>query len=123
MLLKFIKKKILITNEITDILIELYDKQDNKISYLGGMEYFICNIAFKIYLSSILNIPSCDFLIIDEGVSALDKQHIDNFEVMINFLTKYYSKIILITHINDFKNFTSNNIYIHNKNESSYINF
>lgn len=123
MLLKFINKKILITNEITDILIELYDEKNNQISYLGGMEYFICNIAFKIYLSSILNIPTCDILVIDEGVSALDKYHIEHFEVMINFLTTYYSKIILITHINDFKNFTSNNIYIKKENQSSYINF
>jgi DNA repair exonuclease SbcCD ATPase subunit len=92
------------------------------------MEFFICTLCFKILLCSILNIPFSGILFIDEGVSALDKEHIDNFHIVIDFLKEYYSKVLLITHIKDFKNFTCTNINIksvkHSKdNYVSLINF
>jgi ABC-type iron transport system FetAB ATPase subunit len=60
-------------------------------------------VCFKSFLCSILNIPFSGILFIDEGVSALDKEHIDNFNIVIDFLKEYYSKVLLITHIKDFK--------------------
>jgi len=85
-------------------------------------------VCFKIFLCSILNIPLSGILFIDEGVSALDKEHIDNFNIVIDFLKEYYSKVLLITHIKDFKNFTNTNINIKsikysNDKYVSHINF
>jgi DNA repair exonuclease SbcCD ATPase subunit len=92
------------------------------------MEFFICTLCFKIFLCSTLNIPFSGILFIDEGVSALDKEHINNFNFVIDFLKEHYSKVLLITHIKDFKNFTSTNINIKsnmlpNKAHVSQINF
>lgn len=128
MLYKIIKKKIVISEDITNIFIDIINDNGLVSSYFGGMEFFICTLCFKILLCSILNIPSSGILFIDEGVSALDKEHIDNFNIVIDFLKEYYSKVLLITHIKDFKNFTSTNINIKSVKHScnkyvSHINF
>jgi DNA repair exonuclease SbcCD ATPase subunit len=128
MLYKIIKKKILITEDITNIYIDIVNDNGLVSSYFGGMEFFICTLCFKILLCSILNIPFSGILFIDEGVSALDKEHIDNFNIVIDFLKEYYSKVLLITHIKDFKNFTNTNINIKSIKHSnhkyvSHINF
>ena len=128
MLYKIIKKKIIITEDITNIYIDIVNENGLISSYFGGMEFFICTLCFKILLCSILNIPFSGILFIDEGVSSLDKEHIDNFNIVIDFLKEYYSKVLLITHIKDFKNFTSTNINIKSIKQSnntfvSHINF
>ena len=128
MLYKIIKKRIIITDDTTNIYIDIVNEEGRHSSYFGGMEFFICTLCFKILLCSILNIPFSGILFIDEGVSALDKEHIDNFHIVIDFLKEYYSKVLLITHIKDFKNFTCTNINIksvkHSKdNYVSQLNF
>jgi len=128
MLYKIIKKKIAISEDITNIYIDILNNDGLVSSYFGGMEFFICTLCFKIFLCSILNIPFSGILFIDEGVSALDKEHIDNFNIVIDFLKEYYSKVLLITHIKDFKNFTNTNINIKSIKHSdhkyvSHINF
>jgi DNA repair exonuclease SbcCD ATPase subunit len=128
MLYKIIKKKILISEDTTNIYIDIISDDGHTASYFGGMEFFICTLCFKIFLCSTLNIPFSGILFIDEGVSALDKEHINNFNFVIDFLKEHYSKVLLITHIKDFKNFTSTNINIKsnmlpNKAHVSQINF
>ncbi len=128
MLYKIIKKKIIISEDITNIYIDIIDDKGLGSSYFGGMEFFICTLCFKIFLCSVLNIPFSGLLFIDEGVSALDKEHIDNFNIVTDFLKEYYPKVILITHIKEFNNFTSSTIKIktskiNNNKYTSYISF
>ena len=119
MLYKIIKKKIIITEDTTNIYIDIVDKDGLVSSYFGGMEFFICTLCFKIFLCSVLNIPFSGILFIDEGVSALDKEHIDNFNIVTDFLKEYYPKVLLITHIKEFNNFTSTNIKIKSINNNN----
>jgi hypothetical protein len=123
MLYKIIRKRIEISEDITNIYIDIINDNGLTSSYFGGMEFFICTLCFKIFLCSTLNIPFSGILFIDEGVSALDKEHIDNFHFMVDFLKEYYSKVLLITHIKDFKNFTSTNINIksNKQNNNNYL--
>ena len=128
MLYKIIKKKIIISDDNTNIFIDIINENNLVSSYFGGMEFFICTLCFKIFLCSTLNIPFSGILFIDEGVSALDKKHINNFNVVSDFLKEHYSKVILITHIKDFNNFTSTNININsitlpNNKQVSHIKF
>ena len=78
----------------------------------GGMESFIIMLAFKIAFTSVFNIPSCGLLIIDEGVSVLDKEHVSKFNIICDFIKKFYNHIILITHIEAFNDFTIDTIKI-----------
>lgn len=124
-ILPFVNKKINITKDIDDIKILINDGI-NKYYSCGGMESFIISMAFKIAFTNTFNIPNTGILIIDEGVSVLDKNHANNFSVIANFIKKYYNHIILITHIDTFYDFTIDIINItqnkYNQSRVRYIN-
>jgi DNA repair exonuclease SbcCD ATPase subunit len=88
------------------------------------MEMFIINIAFKISLANVSIIPKNKMIIIDEGVSVLDKQHIERFDKIAMFLNSNYDHVILISHIDSLKDFISHYININkNADNLSHINF
>ena len=118
----FITKRIEITKEIEDLKV-LINENNNKINFGGGMEQFLIMLAFKVGFISVFNIPHCGLLVIDEGVSVLDKEHVGKFNVISDFIKKYYNHIILITHIDSFYDFTVGNISIIKKNNKSLVNF
>lgn len=120
MLKTFINKRIEITKEIDDIKILIHDNI-NKINFGGGMESFIIMLAFKIAFITIFNIPHCGLLIIDEGVSVLDKEYASKFNIICDFIKKYYNHIILITHIDTFYDYTVDNIKISKKMNQSCV--
>jgi DNA repair exonuclease SbcCD ATPase subunit len=122
-ILPFLGKKIFITREIEDIKVFVTDVNGVKFNSCGGMENFVISLAFKIAFTSVFNIQSCGLLIIDEGVSVLDKEHIMKFNMISNFLKKYYDYIILITHIDAFHDYTLTKIKIVKKNKDSYLYF
>ena len=84
---------------------------------------FIINIGFKIALSSLSLLPKNKLLIIDEGVSVLDKQHIEQFDNIIMFLNQYYENVILISHIDSLKDFINEYIHITKQNNNSIVNY
>ena len=119
----FINKQIKITKEIEDIKIFIQDGH-SKYNSTGGMETFIISIAFKIAFTHTFNLPQTGILFIDEGVSVLDKKHINNFNIISDFIKKYYNHIILITHIDSFFDYTFDIININkNKQKQSSVIF
>ena len=85
---------------------------------------FIINIGFKISLSALSLLPKNKLLIIDEGVSVLDKQHIEQFDKIITFLNQHYDNVILISHIDSLKDFINQYINITKDiSNLSHINF
>jgi DNA repair exonuclease SbcCD ATPase subunit len=116
----FIKKTIKISLDSNNIIVNILDTNNNIINILGGMEMFIINIGFKIALSALSLLPKNKLLIIDEGVSVLDKQHIEQFDNIILFLNQHYENVILISHIDSLKDFISHYINI-TKNTNSFI--
>jgi len=118
----FITKKIEITKEIEDIKVLIHDNI-NKINFGGGMESFIIMLAFKVAFISVFNIPHCGLLVIDEGVSVLDKEYASKFNIICDFIKKYYNHIILITHIDTFYDYTVDNIKITKKGTKSVVSF
>jgi DNA repair exonuclease SbcCD ATPase subunit len=122
-ILPFLSKKIFITREIEDIKVFITDMSNVRHNSCGGMETFIIALAFKIAFTSVFNIQSSGLLIIDEGVSVLDKDHIQKFNIISDFLKKYYNNIILITHIDTFHDYTLTKIKILRKDNYSYLYF
>uniref|UniRef100_A0A6C0HW48 Calcineurin-like phosphoesterase domain-containing protein n=1 Tax=viral metagenome TaxID=1070528 RepID=A0A6C0HW48_9ZZZZ len=119
----FIKKTVKISLDGNNIIVNILDDNNNIINILGGMEMFIINIGFKISLSSLSLLPKNKLLIIDEGVSVLDKQHIEQFDKIILFLNQHYENVILISHIDSLKDFISNYIHINKINNLSCTNY
>jgi DNA repair exonuclease SbcCD ATPase subunit len=88
------------------------------------MESFIISLTFKIALSKYFNIPFCGLLVIDEGVSVLDKDNVERFDIIADFIKQYYNNIILISHIPTFNDYIDQSIYISkNKDKTSKILF
>ncbi len=108
---RLINKKVDIYEENDKIMIDIISN-DNKIITLGGMETFIMDIAFKIILSRISNISQSNILIIDEGISAFDKEHISDIEELFGFITTFYDKVLLMSHLEEIKDKVDNKIYI-----------
>jgi DNA repair exonuclease SbcCD ATPase subunit len=120
----FIKKTVKISLESNYIIINIVDCNNNIINILGGMEMFIINIGFKISLSALSLLPKNKLLIIDEGVSVLDKQHIEQFDKIITFLNQHYDNVILISHIDSLKDFIIQYINITKDSSNlSHINY
>ncbi len=117
----FIKKTVKISLDSNNIIVNILDDNNNIINILGGMEMFIINIGFKISLSSLSLLPKNKLLIIDEGVSVLDKQHIEQFDKIILFLNQHYENVILISHIDGLKDFISHYIHINKQHNNSLI--
>ena len=89
---------------------------DKSVEIHGGMEGFIMDLAFKIVLSQIAILPKSDFLIIDEGISAFDKEHLGQIESLFEFI-KQFSKVLLISHIEGIKDYVPYQIEINKNNK------
>lgn len=122
---QFINKKVELYIEKDDIIMNIMVKDTNKDEYnvmmLGGRESFMMDIAFKIVLSNIANLPRSNFLFIDEGISVLDKENLSNINELFSYLNDYYEHVFLISHIEGIKDFINNIINIKNINGYSQI--
>jgi DNA repair exonuclease SbcCD ATPase subunit len=117
----FINKNIKIVLDSNNILVHILDSNNDIINILGGMEMFIINIAFKIALANVSVLPKNRMIIIDEGVSVLDKEHIDKFDKIAEFLNSNYNNVILISHIDSLKDYISEYINIRKEENFSII--
>ena len=52
----------------------------------------------------------------------MDKEHIENINIIYDFLKKYYKNIIIITHIEEAKKYIDEEIKIIKKKNNSYVN-
>ena len=120
----FINKTLQLILDGNYLYINIYNHKNHIINILGGMEHFIVNISLKITLAKLSVLPKCGLLIIDEGVSVLDKEHIDKFKIIATFLKNNYKNIIIISHIDPIKDFISHFITINKyTNQDSHILF
>lgn len=124
----YINKKIhlVLTNDLITMISYKSNNFDEVKSLLlyGGMEAFILDIAFKIVLSQLAILPKSNLLIIDEGISVLDKTHITNISFLFNFLKFYYNNILVISHLHDIKSDIDIllNITVNNKQSRIFYN-
>lgn len=91
------------TTEAFDILVHMKNKNKAYSMFSGGEKLRI-DFALRIALSTLLIKragATLDFLILDEVTSGLDKNGEKLFVDIINILTKFFKKIIIITHVLD----------------------
>lgn len=118
----FISRKINLHIDNDDLILDSFPDNNEKSVYIhGGMESFILDIAFKITLSNFAKLPKCDILFLDEGISAFDSERLSNIDTLFNFIKKYFSKTILITHIDSVKESIIEKIGIVKENNFSKI--
>jgi len=118
----FISRKINLYIDEDDLILDSFPDSGEKSVYIhGGMESFILDIAFKITLSNFAKLPKCDILFLDEGISAFDNERLSNIDTLFNFIKRYFSKTILITHIDSVKENIVEKIGIIKENNFSKI--
>jgi DNA repair exonuclease SbcCD ATPase subunit/DNA repair exonuclease SbcCD nuclease subunit len=94
------------------IIIEIKDKKGGIVEYVGGMETLIIEISLKIVLSKIIEKSKCNILILDEGITSLDKENMANIDILFNYMCIYYENILLMSHIYEIMDKINEKIYI-----------
>ena len=61
-------------------------------------------------------------LFIDESISVLDHERLNNIDQLFNFISQYYNSVFLITHLQTVKNSMNCSLFISKKNNKSFIN-
>lgn len=87
----------------------------------SGMEKFISGLAIRVALMSISNLPKSNFLIIDEGLGALDADNLASIYMLFDVLKAKFDFIFLISHIDTTRDIADSLIDIERKNGVSRI--
>jgi len=90
-----------------DIFID-YGDSKRIIECGSGMEKMISSLALRVALINICNAPRSDVLIIDEGFGALDDKNIEACSRLLISLKKYFSNILIISHVDAVKDIVDN---------------
>jgi len=88
---------------------------------LCGMESFIVNLAIRIAMAKISNTPIANFLIIDEGFSALDSDNIQAVPALFDFLKSKFDFILVVSHDVFMRDFVDYNFEIEIHDNKSNI--
>lgn len=90
---------------------------------LSGFEKEAINIIFKIVLNKLNPIFRTNFLIIDEGFTSYDKEHLNNLKPIIDLLKENYKFILMISHIDNLKEHFDTTLTIERENHESTITY
>ena len=99
---------------------------DNKIiiNKASGFQKFIIDLSMRITLSSIgVSSLKCNQLFIDEGFSSCDNFHLEKIPIFLNSLLDIYKSVLVVSHINEIQNSTSNSYNIKRESNLSIINY
>lgn len=86
----------------------------------SGMEKFMSGLAIRLALTSVSNIPRCNFICIDEGVSNLDADHMLHMDKFFDLLKTRYEWAIVISHSEIMRDFMDTMLEI--TREDNYSN-
>ena len=74
-----------------------HSKKNNLFTELSGAEYFTFKLAILTSLGYLTNL-SPPLLIIDEGMSCLDNEHINEIPLVLSYIKKQFNHILYISH-------------------------
>jgi len=119
----FISRKIVLKIDKDDLIMDSFPTTiaERSVYMHGGMESFILDIAFKITLSNFAKLPKCNILFLDEGISAFDSERLNNIDMLFGFISNYFPKTVLITHLESVKDNITEKIEIIKENGQSRI--
>lgn len=88
---------------------------------LSGMETFMVNLAFRLGISEIANITQPNFLVVDEGFSALDVEHTQELPKLFNLLKSKLDFVLIVSHNQTVRDFVDHELSISRKDGKSFI--
>lgn len=121
------KKRIIFTIDENNINFGFASNNSNSnqlCGFVSGMEGFIMDVSLKFCLSKYSSHPTSDFFFIDEKISVLDKERMSNIDTIFDFLKNNSRNVLLISHLDNIKDFCDSEILIQKQNSYySSINF
>ena len=87
----------------------------------SGMEKMIASLALRVALINVCTLPRSDMLIIDEGFGALDDKNVEACSRLLVSLKKYFSNIIIISHVDAVKDVVDNVIDIQRNGKDAKV--
>lgn len=113
-----------VISQITDFRLKLFVEDDNvecnivdergerTANRLSGMERFTCNLAFRIAIAQIGNMAVPNFLIVDEGFSAIDSTNSQELPDLFSYLNQKFSFIMVVSHHEQMRDLVNYNVEI-----------
>jgi len=105
--------------------VNVYIKYDDKkwpLELCSGMEKFVSALALRVSLINISNLPRSNFLVVDEGVSALDASNFPMLHSLFNYLKPHFDFIIIISHLDAMRDMVDKQLEIKKIDGFSHIN-
>lgn len=90
-------------------------------SQMSGFEKEVVNIIFKVILNRMNTEFKTDFMIIDEGFTSYDGEHLKGVKVLFDMLRKNYKFILIISHIDVLKEYFDNVIEVGKEDGLSWV--
>jgi len=82
-----------------------YDDQEWPLALSSGMEKFVSSLALRVGLINVSNLPSPNFLVIDEGFGTLDSDNLSNMKGAFDYLKTSFESVFIISHLDTIKDF------------------
>ncbi len=104
--------------------VNVYIKYEDKkwpLELCSGMEKFISGLALRVALINISNLPRPNYLVVDEGFSALDGHNIPMLHALFDYLKRNFDFIIIISHLDAMRDMVDKQLEIKKENGFSKI--
>lgn len=108
------------TKNITSQIVYGYDRHW-PIENSSGMERFISGLAIRIALMNASNLPKPNFMVVDEGFSALDSEHIHGMHRLFDLLRANFEFVVVISHIDTMRDMVDTILDIKKDDGFSFI--
>ncbi len=104
-----------------DIMIK-HPKFDPRPLEMGsGAEKTLASMAIRLALLKITSLPKCNSTIMDEPGTSLDKENLEGFLKILEYMKTTNDWIILISHLDSFKDTADSQLLIEKKNSYAHI--
>lgn len=98
-----------------------YEDRKWPLELCSGMEKFISGLALRVSLINISNLPRPNYLVVDEGFSALDGSNIPMLHALFDYLKRNFDFIIIISHLDAMRDMVDKQLEIKKENGFSKI--
>jgi DNA repair exonuclease SbcCD ATPase subunit len=99
-----------------------YEERKWPLDLCSGMEKFISSLALRIALTNISNLPRPNFMVVDEGFSALDATNFPMVHSLFDFMKNHFDFVVIISHLDAMRDMVDKQLEITKENGFSKIN-
>ena len=89
----------------------------------SGMERFISSLAMRVGLINVSNLPSANFLAIDEGWGTMDSDNLNSVYNLFQFLKSQFQFTMIVSHIDSMRDAVDTLLEIKKENNFSNVLF